>query len=427
MKVLFLCTISPSEVRTIWNNELISLLKEKDIPLDIISWRKQEVTKAMLGEYTHVCFLSMGKYVPYATDLRTLLEQVLVPASRSLSSTIWLNPPSMLLWNMEKTYLQELRSAGFDVPGLTVLHGPQNVRSHRQSFADALAGYTCRGEAFDRRLEDFVHEIKRGEWSLIYIDGIFAGSSLKVPAANDFRVSGPYAATFSYPEDKDAPVAGLAVGEKALAYLREKFVEDLQGTTGKVPYMRLDGIVRDDGSFAIIDEELERRKVDAASGINPVRYLLDHRRLCNFRHFYPRHSASATHLTECSGHCSTNCQYVSGLATSEYQMHHGVVLGPSQGVSYASENAQKSTIRLLGYCFGACSPRSAAKQTSSMAGEQPICGHDVLRKNDTRTARKWPDSTTYQSVSAGVLECHTGSFLLNASHEVKRRALAHKS
>jgi len=180
------------------------------------------------------------------------------------------NPPGLIRWNLSKRYLLELAAAGIPVVPTVVLDDGDAARlpavmaergwdtavvkpvlsasAHDTTLVPASeAVAVARGVAEGRIrrpviVQPFVSEIRsRGEWSLVFIDGVFTHAALKHPNAGDFRVqprfggravaAHPYAAT-------------LAVARRALDALP---VSPL--------YARIDGVLTDAG-FVIMEVEV---------------------------------------------------------------------------------------------------------------------------------------------------------------------------
>jgi glutathione synthase/RimK-type ligase-like ATP-grasp enzyme len=172
------------------------------------------------------------------------------------------NPPDLVRWNLSKRYLGDLERAGVrvvptayldgDEPGAlpallsargwetavvkpvlsasahdTVLVGPEEASAVGKTIA---AG----GIRRPVMVQPFVEEIRtEGEWSLVFIDGIFTHAALKRPSPGDFRVQ----PSFGGSSTAERPGAALiAAGRRALdalplppLYVRVDGVETARG------------------------------------------------------------------------------------------------------------------------------------------------------------------------------------------------------
>jgi len=137
------------------------------------------------------------------------------------------NPPSVILWNMDKSYLRELQSEGIKIPSSIWLKKNQKVSLKETLSATgwekAVLKPTISASAYhtklfdcqslsiedqlfmdnllqegDAILQEFIKEVQEeGEWSIIYIDGKYSHSVLKRTKENEFRVQSEYGGTVS--------------------------------------------------------------------------------------------------------------------------------------------------------------------------------------------------------------------------------------
>ena len=157
---------------------------------------------------------------------------------------LW-NPPPLVRWNMDKTYLRDLHDAGVPVSPSVWLFGdePANLADllRRNGWARAVIKPTMSATAYqtwtttvetaaDDQLaldqmrdlggilvQRFEESIANGEWSLLFFSGGFSHSVLKRPQPGDFRVQKEYGGTS---EPAPAPRRVLTVAEQVLAQVR---------------------------------------------------------------------------------------------------------------------------------------------------------------------------------------------------------------
>ena len=175
-----------------------------------------------------------------------------------------LNPPALLRWNGDKTYLRELGAKG--IPTVTTVEvDALNARS--------LAGAAAKLGAFDlvvkppisggahgtyrMRADDpipddvagqrmlvqtFQPTIVAGEWSIILFGGKFSHAVIKTPAEGDFRVQPHLGGTdqFAVP-----PRGAIELAKAALA-----------AAPAKALYARVDMIATANGALKIMELEL---------------------------------------------------------------------------------------------------------------------------------------------------------------------------
>jgi len=187
------------------------------------------------------------------------------------------NPPSVLAWNADKSYLQSLGDRGAPVvPALFV------DRVTEQVMADAASSFgtnrlvakprvshsawrTIRWSPGDgiqdgpvgaAIIQPYLPEIETsGEYSLIFFGGDFSHSVGKVPQPGDFRVQPEYDGIISACEP---PPDALAAAEQILAAVEEDLL-----------YARIDLATGLDGRPALI--ELELIEPDLYIGYDPAR------------------------------------------------------------------------------------------------------------------------------------------------------------
>lgn len=190
---------------------------------------------------------------------------------------LW-NPPELVAWNSNKTYLRELSEAGVRiVPTVWVERGSaveleevltgrdweeavvkpvvdlgaHNLqRAQRGEESTALDTVLQRGDAM---VQPFLPSVKeKGELSLIYIDGHLTHTVRKRPAPGDFRVQSIWGGTATRDDPSQAEVE---LAEQALAQLHEPPL-----------YARVDLVAGPDGAPCLIELEL----------IEPNLYLKEH-------------------------------------------------------------------------------------------------------------------------------------------------------
>jgi glutathione synthase/RimK-type ligase-like ATP-grasp enzyme len=182
---------------------------------------------------------------------------------------LW-NPASVVAWNARKTYLRDLAEAGLSIVPTVWLEGG-DVSEHVSLIEDSAWGevvlkpivgassyLTWRGRAraaasrvdlLDQlvaqgggMLQPFLHEVQeRGEWSLLYFEGVFSHAVLKRARPGEYRVQSEFGGTV---DSLEAPDALRTLGEAAL---------DL--APAEPLYARIDGIETDEG-FKLNEVEL---------------------------------------------------------------------------------------------------------------------------------------------------------------------------
>ena len=175
---------------------------------------------------------STWDYYRHAAEFRAWIDSL-----DAMDAPVW-NPPAVLRWSMEKTYLRDLEQAGVpvvptvwlpkgsgpDIDALMAERGwPEAVvkpvisaaanrtwRVSRATAPEARAQLAESLELGDVMVQPFVPEIQtRGEWSLMFIDGDFSHAVRKLPSAGDFRVQRVFGGE-SITDDPDSDVLRAA-------------------------------------------------------------------------------------------------------------------------------------------------------------------------------------------------------------------------
>jgi glutathione synthase/RimK-type ligase-like ATP-grasp enzyme len=181
------------------------------------------------------------------------------------------NPPAILRWNANKTYLRDLATAGVNVvptrwvaqAGTTsladliadagwsdVVVKPTISASAYETWRVAGRGVSSEDESRFQQLaargsimvQPFVPELERdGEWSLFFLRGEYSHAALKRPRAGDFRVQSEHGGTVEY---KTAPRHLIAAASTVTAHI-----------PGPWLYARVDGC-EVDGQLLLMELEL---------------------------------------------------------------------------------------------------------------------------------------------------------------------------
>ena len=296
MRVLLLATgHSDTVVDDVSNKVLPEALKERGATVDVQSWLDPNLTTDTLSTYTNVSFLWCNKYNDHFVAFVRFIKSVLIPAQERNTELAVMNDPSMVLWNANKTYLGELEDAGFcipktifvDLPAQTLsspktlitelpgscplvlkpsisassqltyrLHDRQNLVAEDFVFLESIVAAE---NVSSLMVQDFEEGIMDGEYSLVFIDGEHTHTFLKRPSANDFRVGSTFGGKFSGVEKTNVPCNALEVASKIYKYLGKRFdglTQDTAGIEKRMAYARIDGILRKDGVFVLMEVEL---------------------------------------------------------------------------------------------------------------------------------------------------------------------------
>ncbi len=241
-------------------------------------WNDQSVD---WGRFDAIIVRSTWDYHSHSQDFRAWIDML-----DAMSAPVW-NPPEMLRWNMQKTYLRDLERAGVPViPTEWLTKGALpdlGALLEKRGWSDAVVKPVISAAAnrtwrISRRIDPksveqiaeslaigdvmvqpFIPEIQtHGEWSLIFIDGDFSHAVRKTPSEGDFRVQahlGGEAAT----EDPGANV--ISIARRVLGAVPSEWL-----------YARVDGIETKTGFVLLELEMLEPSLYFLHTESGPVRF-----------------------------------------------------------------------------------------------------------------------------------------------------------
>jgi hypothetical protein len=236
-------------------------------PLNALGWIAEEIPWSRTG----IDWASYEAVVIRSTwDYQNHLDDFLATLSRIDAVTRLFNPLEICRWNCHKSYLQELEASGvLIVPSLwePALSPPILQAAAHRFGSDRLVGNPCVGAnaddtfvlrasqaagwtealaAFSSReviIQPFVESIiGEGEYSLFYFSDAFSHAIRKRPADGDFRVQEEHGGIITAADPSPAMLEAAAL---ALAALDQTLL-----------YARLDFVILDDGSPALIEMEL---------------------------------------------------------------------------------------------------------------------------------------------------------------------------
>jgi glutathione synthase/RimK-type ligase-like ATP-grasp enzyme len=249
---------------------LVPALAEMGVSAVPAVWSRPEVD---WKSFDALIMRSPWDYFERPTAFRAWLDD------RIASGVVIVNAPDILIWNFDKSYLQDLARKGVDVvPSVCIAPqekadiaalarvrgwneivikptiGGGGYRTHRLRV-DELPRYS--GEIAeilaDRGLivQPFLPEIFDGELSLLFFDGVYSHAARKRPQAGEYRVQFQYGGTNE----------SVEVGEDWVAQARVC----VENAPSLPAYARVDGVVQN-GRFLLMELEI----------FEPVMFLARH-------------------------------------------------------------------------------------------------------------------------------------------------------
>ena len=181
------------------------------------------------------------------------------------------NPPSVILWNVNKYYLRELTQR--DIPVIPTVYFSKNILAelpalpsefgsrcvikpvisagsyhtkqfHMQDWAEMAVAFGQLPLSCDFMVQPFLPQIQtRGEYSFVYFGGQHMYTVNKRPVENDFRVQIQYGGQYTLVE------MGLYVMDQV-----ERIYE--QAVPADCLYARIDGVLDEKDRFVLMEIEL---------------------------------------------------------------------------------------------------------------------------------------------------------------------------
>jgi len=190
---------------------------------------------------------------------------------KAKEQTFMINPYDIILWNLDKHYLQDLSSSGINIPP-TIFMEKEEAGSLAEKVAQSswkevilkpvvsgAARHTYRffpedAEKLEAQYQDLIREEAmmiqefqeqvplQGEISFMVIDGVFTHAILKKAREGDFRVQDDFGGTL-HPYEPEA--------------WEKEFAEQTVALSGRKPlYARVDAIRDNQGELALSELEL---------------------------------------------------------------------------------------------------------------------------------------------------------------------------
>ena len=298
-KVLFLTTADPATIRAEWpwyqNWMLPKVIEERGADVDIRCWRGGNLDARTIAGYNAVTFLWCNEYHYHPVEFSSFVKYVLIPAQGLEPSLHIFNDPKIVLWNMDKHYLNEVAECGFSVPKTEFINlcnftiaslvarlisfsesrplvlkptvsgsaymtrlikNSKLLASEDEKFLEVIL---TKGSTADVMLQEYVENISQGEYSVIFINGSHSHTILKTPQAGDFRCQVEFGGSTRELEPKDVPTDALETAHRLMRYLEGRFedhsAESMTRKDRRLVYARIDGIMKN-GMFMLMEIEV---------------------------------------------------------------------------------------------------------------------------------------------------------------------------
>ena len=264
----------------------------------LCSFRHADAGSIDLLSFHIITFMSCTDYNHHLADFQWFLKHKILPCMTRNPDIHVINHPYLIDWNLDKAYLLDLEKAGFLVSKTKYLDRKQlDPTSVEKLVADFKGGSVVikpsvsasgrlvhrildprilgqKDKLFLRKLleeeeyighimiQEYEPSIRCGEYSLVFIGGVFAHCFLKKPVKGEDRVNTAYGGTRVHLDPGDIPLNAMRVSLELMEWLATRVelsprpFNNSKSASTKPAYARVDGVVRDDGQFVIVEVEL---------------------------------------------------------------------------------------------------------------------------------------------------------------------------
>lgn len=241
---------------------LVAALTERGVSADPCIWNDPNI---MWASYDAIVIRNTWDYHYHAAEFERWLRQLEAAEMRII------NPPSLLRWNMNKRYLQELAECGIAIvptrfvtdtaQSLTEIltasswsdiiikpiigaSGDDTIRLNTSDAASHQTDFERIVRGSGALIQPFMPQIHEGEWSLIFFKGAFSHAVIKHPATGSIFVHEERGGT-TRPITADATTIAAAT----------TVMQQVEALTGIQPvYARVDGLLVE-GEFLLMEIE----------------------------------------------------------------------------------------------------------------------------------------------------------------------------
>ncbi|KAL1857798.1 hypothetical protein Plec18170_003022 [Paecilomyces lecythidis] len=296
-RILFLTTVPPEIIEGYvaskeWSNDMLpSRLSERGALVTIKRWTDEDIISAIMDSDL-VTFLWAEDYIQHPTAFEKFLKNTkatIETNTKGASSPCVMNHIDLVQWNMDKKYLLGMQAAGFDIPATEIIDAEEFASAsalHRrlqgfQSSGSIVLKPSVSASSNNTRLiadvsalspddisylesctkghlrsalviQKFESTIAMGEYSFIFIGEQLSHVVLKAPKRGEFRCQEDFGGQTSLISLSEIGERSLSVVNLIFDFLRTRFGN---GSTGKLGYVRIDGLVTDDRAFVLMEIE----------------------------------------------------------------------------------------------------------------------------------------------------------------------------
>ncbi|KAJ5116504.1 hypothetical protein N7456_000852 [Penicillium angulare] len=261
-------------------------LGKKGATVKIKQWTDEDILQA-IHESDHVTFLWCEDYIKDPDAFRRFLGKVKTFLEGSERGPCVMNHIDLVQWNMDKKYLLEMQKAGFDIPKTEIVDTSISVAELQERLMElepfspiVLKPSVSASSKKTRRIENtsaltaddvkflvscttgflqsslviqqFEPSITTGEYSFMFIGNKLTHIVLKTPPTKEFRCQPEFGGLEKLVDFSDVKEQTLSTVQAIFENLKARFGE---GSTGKMGYLRIDGLVTPESPIKLMEIE----------------------------------------------------------------------------------------------------------------------------------------------------------------------------
>ncbi|KAJ5865370.1 uncharacterized protein N7529_007286 [Penicillium soppii] len=296
-RILFLTTVPPHIIQKYvsdddWSNDMLPAhLSKRGASVTIKRWTDEDIITTILDSDL-VTFLWAEDYIQHPVAFREFLETAKKAIEIDRNGA---NPPcvmnhiDLVKWNMDKSYLLDMQRAGFDIPTTEILDAeqfssPSALHQRLQMFqlsGSVVLKPSISASSNNTRLisdisalsnddtayldsctkgdlqsslviQRFEPAIATGEYSFVFVGDRLSHVVLKSPKSGEFRCQPQFGGLLCPQPINTIEERTLSMVNTIFDTLRMWFGK---GSTGKMGYLRIDGLVTDETAFILMEIE----------------------------------------------------------------------------------------------------------------------------------------------------------------------------
>lgn len=132
-----------------------------------------------------------------------------------------------------------------------LIHNPHSLSAKDHAFLESIINDGIDGSLLVQRYEA---GIEKGEYSMVFINGLHTHTMVKTPCKDEFRCQAEFGGSIAEIPAHLVPKDAINVAKRVIGHLERVFPSGSELKGGAV-YARVDGVMREDGRFVLMEVE----------------------------------------------------------------------------------------------------------------------------------------------------------------------------